>query len=127
MDVIAKARELGQLIAESPEMNRLSRAEESIERDDTAKRLLEDYKLLQIELVRATKEGRDKDIVDSIKQRLMDKQKEVNEYEVTKNYLESKSDFDKMMKDINNVIIHTITGEEPCSPNKCGSCGGGCK
>jgi cell fate (sporulation/competence/biofilm development) regulator YlbF (YheA/YmcA/DUF963 family) len=127
MDAFEKARELGHTIAESPEMERLSKAENAIERDDKAKRLLEDYKLLQIEMVRATKEGREKEVIDSIKIRLMNKQDEVNEYDPTLEYLKAKSDFDKFMKNINNVIIHAITGEEPCSPNKCGSCGGGCK
>lgn len=127
MDIIAKARELGLLIAESPEMDRLTKAEEAVERDDKSKMLLKDYKLLQIEVVRATKEGREKSVIDSIKDRLKAKQEEINKYPPTLEYLESKSSFDSFMKSINDVIIHAVTGEEPCSPNKCGSCSGGCK
>lgn len=126
MDIIEKAKELGQAIANSEEMNRLKQAEADIENDEKARELLNDYKQLQIEVVRATKEGREKAVVDSIKDRLLDKQEEINLYETTKRYIDAKSSFDGFMKTINNVMIYSITGEEPCSPTKCGTCGG-CK
>ncbi len=127
MDIIEKAKELGTMIANSPEMEKLTRAEEMMESDQKAKALLNDYKLLQIETVKATKENREKSVIESIKERLLAKQEEINKYEVTVNFIEAKNNFDALMKTINDVIVHSITGEEPCSSDKCKSCGGGCK
>lgn len=127
MDIITKAKELGESIASSKEMENLKNSEIELEKDRKAKELLNDYKLLQMELVRATKEKREKEIIDSIRLRLMSKQDELNDYDVTKNYLSAKATFDKLMKTVNDVIVFSISGEEPCSPKKCGSCGGGCK
>lgn len=127
MDIIDKAKELGSMIAVSRQMEELKKAEVEVEQDDKSKMLLNDYKLLQIELVRATREKRDASIIESIKERLIAKQKELNDYGTTDRYLRAKSTFDNFMKTINNVIIYSISGEEPCSPSKCSSCGGGCK
>jgi len=127
MDIIQKATDLGAAIGASEQMTALKNAEAALESDDRAKTLLNDYKLLQMEVVKATKEKREKDVIDSIKERLLKKQEELNNYKTTKDYLVAKSEFDAFMKQINNVIIFAITGEEPCSPSKCGSCGGGCK
>ncbi|MCX7709637.1 MAG: YlbF family regulator [Clostridia bacterium] len=127
MDIVTKAKELGKMIGESEEMTNLKKAEAGIEQDPKAGTLMNDYKLLQIEMVRATKENRPKDVIEEIKGRLLAKQEEINQYETTLFYLESKTKFDKLMKNVNDVIIFAISGEEPCSPHKCSSCGGGCK
>lgn len=127
MEIMDKARELGVLIADSDKMLNLKNAEAEVEGDIKAKTLFKEYKELQIELIKANKEKREKEIIESIKAMLMDKQNEVNEYRITKNYINAKNSFDNFMKTINDVIIYTISGEEPCSPNKCSSCGGGCK
>jgi cell fate (sporulation/competence/biofilm development) regulator YlbF (YheA/YmcA/DUF963 family) len=127
MDIYAKARELGGMIASSEQMSALKKAEQELEGDTRAKQLMNDYKLLQMELVKAVKEKRSADITASIRQRLVSKQEELNSYNVTNNYLAAKSEFDSFMKTINNVIIFAVTGEEPCSSGNCGSCSGGCK
>lgn len=127
MDVFVKAKELGELIAVSQEMIDLKKAEVEMENDEKAKQIMNEYKLLQIELVKATKEKKDIELINDIKEKLLLKQEDLNSYDKTKAYLESKLKFDKLMKDINNVIVYSITGEEPCSPSKCSSCSGGCK
>lgn len=126
MDIFEKAKELGQAIASSKEMDEFKKAEASLEGDEKGQALMKDYKLLQIEVVKATREGRDKEVIESIKNNLLDKQNEINKYSVTGNFLVAKSNLDALMKKVNDVIIFTISGEEPCSPNKCGSCSG-CK
>ncbi|MCX7922937.1 MAG: YlbF family regulator [Clostridia bacterium] len=126
MDIFEKAKELGKMIAQSEQMSNYKKSEAAIEADDKSKTLMNEYKMLQIEMVRATKENKPKETIDDVKERLLSKQDEINNYEVTRFYLESKTAFDRFMKQINDVMIFAITGEEPCSPNKCGSCGGGC-
>jgi len=126
MDVLIKARELGETIGESAEMQRLKKAETALEGDDRGMGLMEDYRLLQIEMVKATREKKGEVQISEIKDMLMSKQKELNTYPITLEYLEAKNAFDSLMKNINDVITFAITGEEECSPTKCSSCGGGC-
>lgn len=125
MDILDKARELGHMIAESSEMTRLKDSEAALESDTRARELMEDYKNLQIELVKASREKKPVEDVDAIKKRLIEKQLELDEYGKTNEYMEAKSAFDRFMGNINNVITFAITGED-CSPSKCGSCKG-CK
>lgn len=127
MDIYDKAKELGEMIAESKEMKKLKDYEAAVEADRTAKVLLGEYKLLQIQLAKAKKENRDDSIIGGINKLLIEKEKQVNEYETTRKFLEAKNEFDKLMSNINEVIKFTITGEIECTPDKCSSCGRGCK
>lgn len=127
MDAIDLARDLGRAIAQSPQMEAYKRSEEGIASDDKAKLLMNDYKLLQTELVRATREKKGTEIIDSLKERLVAKQEELNTYEVTLAFLTAKNNFDGLMKNINDVLTYEITGEDTCSGKSCSSCGGGCR
>ncbi|MFA6308407.1 MAG: YlbF family regulator [Clostridia bacterium] len=127
MDIMSKAKELGDLIADSPEMNRLSLAEETVQMDEKSINLLNEYKKFQIEVVNAVKKNEDKTEIEALKDKLMKKQQELNDYDVTHEFFDSKMKFDALMKTINNVIVHAITGEETCSSDDCNTCGGGCK
>lgn len=127
MDILIKARELGEMLGDSKEMQRFKKAEAILERDDRGMGLMEDYRLLQIELVKATREKKGEVQISEVKDMLMAKQKEINTYPITLEYLEAKNEFDSFMKNINDVITFAITGEEACSPSKCSSCGGGCE
>lgn len=127
MDVMEKAKELGQLIAESNEMKRLSSSEALFKSDENAIKLLNEYMSIQQEIVMAAQQEKDSKLIESINEKLEAKKDELFSYEVSKNYLEAKSDFDRMMKSINDVIIFSITGEEPCSHDNCSCCDHGCK
>lgn len=127
MNIMDKARELGRLIADSEEMLNLKESEAEIEQDDKSRRLMSEYKALQRELARATQEKRDKTVLRDLNQRLDDKYTEITGHDVTGRYLTAKSIFDSFVNQVNHVIIYSITGEEPCSHDKCGSCSGGCK
>ena len=127
MDIMAKALELGTMIGDSTQMQNYNKAEIEVQSDEKALVLLNDYKLLQIEVMNAAKEDREVEVIDSIKKRLEEKEDELNTHETTKNFFYAKSEFDKLMQTINDVIIHAISGEESCSSSGgCSSCSG-CK
>lgn len=126
MDIIDKAKELGVAIADSKEMKRLKTGDANLQGDQMGLALMKEYKQMQIELVRVSKENRDVETIDEIKEMVMKKQQQLYDYEITNEYLEAKSEFDKLMNTINDVISFAITGEEQCTSGKCGSCGG-CK
>jgi cell fate (sporulation/competence/biofilm development) regulator YlbF (YheA/YmcA/DUF963 family) len=123
MDALIKARELGEMIGNSVELNRLKKSETALEGDEHGMGLMEDYRLLQIELVKATREKKGEVKIVEIRDMLMAKQTELNTYPITLEYLEAKNAFDGFMKNINDIITFAITGEE-CSPSKCSSCSG---
>lgn len=126
MDILDMAKELGTMIGNSKEMTRFKESEARMEGDDKAQTLMEEYRQLQVELVKVTKAQKDPAEVESVKEKLLLKQEELNTYPITGSYLEARSEFDRLMKNVNDVILFGMTGEEPCSPSKCGSCGG-CK
>ncbi|MFZ5988436.1 MAG: YlbF family regulator [Bacillota bacterium] len=126
MDILTKAKELGTMIGASDEMTSFKKWEESLERDHKARAILHDYQSLQTEMVRAAHENLEKGTLDDIKERLILKYEEVNNCDVTRNYIESKEKLDRLIKKVNDVLIYSITGEEACSAHNCSSCGGGC-
>lgn len=121
-----KAKELGELLAASPVLKRLKEAENALENDEHGMTLLEDQRLLQIELIKATRDKKPEVGISQIRDMLVEKQKEIDEYAVTREYMEAKGEFDDLMKNINDIITHAVTGGEQCSPSRCASCGGGC-
>lgn len=127
MDIIEKAKELGRLIAESEEMEQFKRAEADFEGDEAAQKLYNEFRMLQIEVVHASKEMKSQEEIDAKKDKLMEKQKEVEVNEIIKGYFVSKHGVDQLVQTVNNVMIHSISGEEACDDDKCASCGGGCR
>ncbi len=124
-EVLIKARELGETLSVSKEYQRLKNAEAVLENDDHGMALMEDHRLLQIELIKATRESSEEVRINDIRDLLMTKQSDIDSYQPTHEYIEAKNEFDALMKNVNDVITFAITGEA-CTPDKCSSCGGGC-
>lgn len=127
MDITEKARELGLLMANSKEMEAYKNSEAAMQSDVKSTTLMSEYKKLQIELVKKTKENASSEAINEAKQQLLDKQKEINDYSVTFDFLTAKANLEALMKKVNDIIIFSITGEPTCSDDKCKTCGGGCK
>jgi len=124
MDIFETAKQLGTMLANSEQMTRLKNAEATLEGDSAAKELMNKYKELQLKVVRASKARAEKQEIDALRDELMAHQVGLNENAITKEYLDSKTDFDTFTKTINQVITYAMTGDEGCSPSKCGSCSG---
>ena len=122
MDILNKAMELGEMIADSIELKKLKESETRLDCDEHAKTLMGEYKGLQVELVRATKSKIESAALEEIKERLINKQSELNEYKTTIEFLQAKDDFEKLMNNVNSVITYAMTGEEKCTSGNCGSC-----
>ncbi|WP_010243513.1 YlbF family regulator [Acetivibrio cellulolyticus] len=126
MDIISKAKELGNLIGSSEEMTSYKRWEENLARDHKARVILKEYQEVQSEMVMAVHGNSEKDILDGLKQKLLEKYDEVNECDIARNYIEAKEKLDILIKKVNDVLVYSITGEQSCSSHSCSSCGGGC-
>jgi len=128
MSVIDKARELALLIIETDEYKKLKDSEAEFEADKKSAELMSEYQAIQNSMLEELKKDAPESDVNTIKEKLMEKQKEINEYQTTKEFLLARSGFEAMMQQVNEVIAYVVSGEESsgCSPSACASCGGGC-
>lgn len=111
MDYVEAASALGEAIKESAEFTAWQEAELALMQDEKAQELMNDFKDLQMKLVHGSRDDMDKDELEKIRDTLMEKQRELNEYEITKNYFDGKKGFETMMRTINDIIQHFITGD----------------
>ncbi len=127
MDYVEAATKLGEAIAESGEFLKWRECESAVLADEKAQTLLKEFRQVQTDMVKASgKENATKEDLERIRDTLLAKQNELNEYEVTKNYFEARQGFEIMMKTVNEVLQYYIdgrTGESGCSGD-CHSCGG---
>lgn len=128
MQILTKAKELGVMILETEEFKNFKQAEVNLLADEKGMKIFEDINNLQQEFSQAM-QSQDSQLMEDIKDKFTAKNNEMKEYSVTKNYVESKQSMDTMIKQVNEVIINTISGKEEgdCSEGGCSSCGCGCK
>ena len=123
MDYVDAASQLGEAIVNSAAFITLKNAELALMQDDKAQTLMSDFRQLQAEMVRASREDENKENLEAIRDRLLAKQTELNEYSVTKDFFDGKKGFESMMKTINDIIAHYVNGGSSCGGN-CSSCSG---
>ena len=125
MDYVEAASALGEAIRNSVEFQNWQNAELAMLQDEKAQTLMSEFKDLQMKLVHASRDDMDKDELEKIRDVLMDKQKELNEYEITKNYFDGKKGFETMMRTVNDIIQHFLSGDNGggCS-GSCSTCSG---
>ena len=124
MEYVEAASALGEAIKESADFTAWQNAELAMMQDEKAQELMNDFKDLQMKLVHGSKEDMDKAELEKIRDLLMDKQRELNEYEVTKNYFDGKKGFETMMRTVNDIIQHFIMGDSAGCGGSCATCGG---
>ena len=124
MDYVEAASALGEAIKEIAEFTAWQEAELALMQDEKAQELMNDFKDLQMKLVHGSRDDMDKDELEKIRDTLMEKQRELNEYEITKNYFDGKKGFETMMRTINDIIQHFITGDSGGCGGSCETCGG---
>ena len=126
MEILKKAKELGMLISESEEIKTLKESEVLVNQDEKAIKLINEHKQIQLALIKALREGKSKQEIEETKAQLADKQREINEYNVTRYFFDSKKNFDDLIKNVNDIITHEVTGGSSSCGGSCGTCGG-CK
>lgn len=124
MDYVEAASALGEAIRNSAEFQAWQSAELAMLQDEKAQTLMSDFKDLQMKLVHASRDDMDKAELEKIRDILMDKQKELNEYEVTKNYFDGKKGFETMMRTVNDIIQHFLSGDNGGCSGSCSTCSG---
>ena len=122
MNIYDKAKELGEMIANSKELSDYKTAEDTIRNDDTSGMILTELDNLQNELMNAYDNKLEESEIEKIKENINNKLKIAKATSKLNNYFETSSKFSSMMKAINNIISFAITGEENCTSGGCNSC-----
>lgn len=124
MDIIESATQLGIAISESEQLKKYRESEIAMTSDEKAQKLMEEYKSLQMDMVKAAKAELSKEELAAIRGLLMSKQNQLNSYEITNNYFEGRKAFENTMKNINEILQYYVNGQQS-SCNDDGDCGGG--
>jgi len=113
--ILEKAQELGNLLVNSDEYSAMEKAENILENDQEALKLLNSFEEKQQQFAndRSNKE---------LKEELQSLQEEMLANEKVNNYFQSQKGFNQLMNDINGEISNILHPEHDC----CSSGHGGC-
>ncbi len=126
MEILDMARQLGEAIRDSEIMARVKAAEEAQQNDAEAQKLIGEYNLTRMQLAqRAQKEDITKEEMEKIQQELSAEFEKLTKNAVISEFLESRAALDAIVNQVNSILTHFITGEDPdgCTHN-CSTCGG---
>lgn len=127
MDVLEKARELGEMLADSAEYKRMKAAEAAKNSDSTALSMLAEYNRKANEFAAKIRTAEPtKEELEEYRTSLGQAFAELDSNTVVHEFLEASKAFDDMMKNINSIIAFYVVPEKQggsCSGD-CSSCGG---
>lgn len=122
MDIMEKTRELGEMIQSSAEMEKVKAAEIAQNEDAEAQKLLQEFNLARMNLVRDMNEGK------ITKEEAVQKNNEnfdrVGAHGTIAAYIQAKKEFDEMVNQVNSILNYYITGQDPSCTHDCHTCGG---
>ncbi len=125
-EILAKARELGIMLAESGEFEMLKIAEERQLSDPEAQKLMMEYATKRDELAnKASAPDVTKEEFENIKNEMHAEFEKMCQNENVKAYLDASNAFSNLINQVNSIIGYFVKGgdEGGCSGN-CSSCGG---
>ena len=126
MEILDMARQLGEAIRDSELMDRVKTAEETQQNDAEAQKLIGEYNLVRMQLAqRAQKEDLTQEEMEQIQQELSAEFEKLTKNPVIAEFLEARAALDALVNQVNSILTHFITGEDPngCTHN-CATCGG---
>ncbi len=121
--IIAKTRELGEMIQSSEQMKNVKNMEILQQNDENAQKLLEEFNLQRINLARDMqneKISRE----EAVKKNNEAFEAMLEKSETIRKYIDAKKDFDMLVNQINQVLNFYITGQDPNCTHDCSTCGG---
>ena len=126
-NIYDKAKELGQMIQNSPEMAAMAEADKKQLADPQAQEMIKAYNLVRMNLARkAQSDNITKEEMDKIRQELTDEFTKLTENQNIAEYVNAKRAFDTMITAINDILSRYITGDDQphACTSDCSTCGG---
>ena len=121
--ILEKARELGEAIQQSEEMQRYKAAELKQSQDEEAAELMREYNVKRMNLARDMQNGKI-ERAEAVKQNTMAFEEMVEKSETIKEFVAAKKEFDMAIQRMNQMLNYYITGQDPNCTHDCSTCGG---
>ncbi|WMJ23104.1 YlbF family regulator [Paludicola sp. MB14-C6] len=128
MDIIKMARDLGKAIQESPEYKRINAAKAANDADVELQNLIEVFNMTRVKLSTAMQaEEKDEQLLAKLDKELKETYTTVMGNKNMLEFNDAKQDIDKLMNQINTILVAAVNGEDPetCEAES-HSCGGSC-
>lgn len=127
-DILKKAHELGELIADSEALKRYQEQELSFISDESAQAAVEKYDRDSKALAEEMRQGggMTPEKLEGYRAKMNENMAELTKNATAREYLEAKSAFNQLINQVNEIIAYHIRGEEEgggCSGN-CSGCSG---
>ena len=128
MDIMEMARELGQAIAESPQMTRVKETEAAQAADAEAQKLVGEYNDIRTQLShKAQNEKLTGEALDAVRNELEAEFNKLLTNDKINAFVTAQQEFEAVMGQINNIISFYVNGQQQsggCSADGCASCSG---
>lgn len=126
------ARNLGQELTNTPEVQELLEAKKKFEADEKIVKLVEEYTQLQKEFEEKYAAGKTtQDEQAAFTKDMTERGNVIKENKAASDLFAAEMKFNNFMNSIFSIVTATLAGDDPsqtggCSPDCCSSCGGGC-
>jgi len=123
MSIIEKARQLGDAIASSVELEEMRQAENAMMSDPEARQLAQEYNEKQKKYLELRSKGQHLTV-----EQLQDSEdmgEKIMKNALIFDFFHKQQSFEQILDEVNNIISRALTGEDECSGNCC-SPGCGC-
>lgn len=121
-DVIEKANSLAEAIVNSPELTAMRAAELTMNNDDEAVKILDEFRETQQKVYQLQMTGQQLSEQDRLEVAAIEGKMGGNAN--IKAYMEASGKFETMLQSVNQIITRALSGDEGCECG--GSCGSGC-
>jgi cell fate (sporulation/competence/biofilm development) regulator YmcA (YheA/YmcA/DUF963 family) len=109
-DIVARATELAEMIAETEEVDFFKRAEANIHANETVRTLISDIKGLQKQAVNLQHYGKP-EALKKVEERMASLEKELDEIPVVQDFKQSQLEINELLQLIASTISNTVTDE----------------
>ncbi|MCL6609942.1 MAG: YlbF family regulator [Peptococcaceae bacterium] len=123
MSILQKARELGEELASSVELEEMKEAELKMMKDPGASRLVREFNEKQRKFMDLKASG--VELTSEQVAEVEDLERRVMENPLIVDFFRKQQDFERIIQEINEIIARAITGESgACSDECCSNCSG---
>jgi cell fate (sporulation/competence/biofilm development) regulator YlbF (YheA/YmcA/DUF963 family) len=128
MSILETAKNLGEMIRSSEEYQRFTKAQEDIQANEGAIKLLQEFDEIRHEYSTVVSSN-DSEKVTEVTEKIKSKEQELRGNQVANEFIEASASYSNVIKSVNDTITSSIAGkqeEQGCDTGSCGSCGCGC-
>lgn len=124
ISILKKAKELGDEIASSKELEEMKSAQLAVMQDPEAQAIVKEFQEKQKTFYLIQQQGHE--LTESQKKEVEELEQKMTNNPLIARYIKTQQRFEKLLEEINNIIAQSISDKHSCSDSCCSSCNGGC-